>query len=186
MSKKKIGFIVGSLREGSYNLKIAKVFATLLPEAYEASFIEIGELPFYNEDLETPEHVPAAWTTFREELAAVEGVIFFTPEYNRSMPGALKNALDVGSRPYGASQWDKKTAAVVSSSIGAISGFGANHHLRQSLVFLNMPTLAQPEAYIAQANTLFNEAGDLINEGTKDFFQSIVDAYLALHEQLNK
>ena len=97
-------------------------------------------------DLEVEGKVPTEWTTFRNELQSVDGVFFFTPEYNRSVPAALKNALDVGSRPYGASSWSGKPALVVSVSPGAIAGFGANHHLRQSLVFLDMPTLQQPEA----------------------------------------
>ncbi len=182
---KKIGFIVGSLRKDSFNLKTAETFAKLLPEGYVADFIEIGDLPFYNEDLEVEGSVPASWTRFRNEVKAVDGVFFFTPEYNRSVPAALKNALDVGSRPYGASAWDTKPALVVSVSPGAVSGFGANHHLRQSLVFLNMPTLQQPEAYIGNVMNLMNEDGTFI-EDTQNFFQLIITKYIEFFEKLTK
>lgn len=174
---KKIGFIVGSLREGSYNKLVAKKFAELLPEGFEATFIEIGQLPFYNEDLETEGNVPEAWTAFRNELKAVDGVYFFTPEYNRSVPAVLKNALDVGSRPYGQSAWGGKPALVVSVSPGAVAGFGANHHLRQSLVFLDMPTLQQPEAYIGGITNLIDENGEIVAD-TVNFFQTITQKYI--------
>lgn len=181
---KKIGFIVGSLREGSYNKLVAKKFAELLPEGFEAVFLEIGNLPFYNEDLEVEGKVPTEWTTFRNELQSVDGVFFFTPEYNRSVPAALKNALDVGSRPYGASSWSGKPALVVSVSPGAIAGFGANHHLRQSLVFLDIPTLQQPEAYIGGIMNLIDE-NNTIKEDTVNFFQTIVDNYIDLFNRYN-
>lgn len=182
---KKIGFIVGSLRKDSYNRKAAETFAKLLPEGYEATFVEVGDLPLYNEDLDVEGKVPASWTRFREELKAVDGVYFFTPEYNRSLPATIKNALDVGSRPYGASVWDGKPALVVSVSQGAVSGFGANHHLRQSLVFLNMPTLQQPEAYVGNVANLVNEDGTFI-EDTVNFFQLITDKYIEFFEKLTK
>ncbi|MDR2975954.1 MAG: NAD(P)H-dependent oxidoreductase [Streptococcaceae bacterium] len=173
---KKIAIIVGSLRKDSYNKKVAEKFAALLPEGFEAKFIKIDDLPYYNEDLETAD-APAAWTRLRQEIADVDGVYFFTPEYNRSVPAALKNALDVGSRPYGASVWGGKPALVVSVSTGAISGFGANHVLRQSLVFLDMPTLQQPEAYIGNVQNMIDEKGEIV-EGTVKFFQLITDKYI--------
>lgn len=181
---KKIGFIVGSLRKDSYNLKTAKTFAQLLPEGYEAVFMKIGELPFYNEDLEE-NNVPKSWITFRKEVEQVDGIFIFTPEYNRSVPAVLKNALDVASRPYGQNVWDKKPALVVSVSTGAISGFGANHHVRQSLSFLNMPTLQQPEAYIGNVAKLLDENGEYI-ESTQKFFQTIIEKYLDFFERLTK
>src|ERR1700726_2030961 len=104
-------------------------------------------------------------------------ILFVTPEYNRSVPAALKNALDVGSRPYGSSVWDRKPGAVVSSSPGAIGGFGANHHLRQSLVFLNVPAMQQPEAYLSHVDKLFDEHGKLVSEGTDKFLQQIMQAF---------
>ncbi|MCD5028183.1 NAD(P)H-dependent oxidoreductase [Enterococcus asini] len=180
---KKIGFIVGSLRTASYNKKVAHAFAELLPEDFEAVFLEIGNLPLYNEDLDAEGHIPVEWQAFRDQLMPLDGVFFFTPEYNRSVPGALKNALDVGSRPYGQSSWDGKPALVVSVSPGAIGGFGANHHLRQSLVFLNMPTLQQPEAYIGGINNLMDEDGN-VQEGTLDYFKTIVGKYVEFFNKL--
>ncbi|MGM9904052.1 flavin reductase [Enterococcus sp. 10A9_DIV0425] len=174
---KKIGFFIGSLRKDSYNKKVAETFADLLPEGYESVFVKIDDLPFYNEDLETPEDAPKEWTRFRSDVKDLDGVIFVSPEYNRSVPAVLKNALDVGSRPYGQSVWDQKPGLVVTASPGGIGGFGANHHLRQSLVFLNVPTLQQPEAYIGNIANLIDENGK-INEGTVNFFQTILTAYL--------
>lgn len=178
---KKIGFFVGSLRKNSYNRKVAKVLAEFLPADYEADFIEIGDLPFYNEDLEVAGQEPAAWTRFRDEMSDIQGVVFVTPEYNRSVPAVLKNALDVGSRPYGHNVFDGKPGLVVSVSPGAVSGFGANHHLRQSLVFLNVPTLQQPEAYIGNITNLIDDKGEIV-QGTKDFLKLIVDTYIQFFE----
>lgn len=180
---KKIGIIVGSLRKDSLNKKVAKYFASALPEDFEPVFVEIGDLPLYNEDLDVEGAVPEAWTRFREEVGGVDGVYFFTPEYNRSVPAALKNALDVGSRPYGQSVWDGKPALVVTVSPGSISGFGANHHLRQSLVFLNMPTLQQPEAYIGNAAALFDDK-DALTKKTTSFFDLITSKYIEFFNKL--
>lgn len=176
---KKIAVLVGSLRKGSFSKQIAKNLMKLFPSDYEPEFVEIGNLPLYNEDIDTPENVPAEYTEFRNKVKDAAGVLFVTPEYNRSIPGGLKNALDVGSRPYGQSIWDKKPAAIVSVSPGAISGFGANHALRQSLVFLNMPILQQPEAYIGNVTQILDEDGN-VAEGTVGFLQSIIDAYVEL------
>jgi len=180
---KKIGIIVGSLRKESYNRKVAETFAQLLPENYEAVFIEIGDLPFYNEDLETEGKVPESWTRLRNEISAVDGVYFFTPEYNRSVPGALKNALDVASRPFGKNVLNGKPALVVSVSPGALSGFGANHHLRQTLVCLNMPVLQQPESYVGNVSKLIQEDGTFI-ESTLDFFKLITAKYIEFFKKL--
>jgi chromate reductase len=133
-------------------------------------------LPLYNEDLETASP-PAQWTVFRQRVKAADAVLFVTPEYNRSVPAALKNALDVGSRPYGSSVWDRKPGAIVSASPGAIGAFGANHHLRQSLVFLNVPTMQQPEAYIGHVDKLFDEHGKLMNDGTGKFLREFMQAF---------
>lgn len=180
---KKLGFIVGSLRADSYNKKIANRFASLLPDGFEAVFLEIGNLPLYNEDLDAEGKVPAAWAVFRDAVKAVDGVLFFTPEYNRSMPAAMKNALDVGSRPYGKSVWAKKPGLVVSGSVGPIGGFGANHHLRQSLACLDVPVLQQPEAYIGSIPGLIDEQGEFA-ERTISFFQKIVDEYVVFFRKL--
>ena len=142
----KVAVVVGSLRAGSFTRKTAKALIEVAPPGLSFDFVEIGDLEAYNEDSEASP--PASWVRFRGEMAKAQVVLFATPEYNRSVPGLLKNAIDVGSRPYGKSIWSGKPAAVVSVSPGAISGFGANHHLRQSLVFLDMPTLQQPEANI--------------------------------------
>ena len=170
-----IAVLVGSLRKESINRKVAQALAHLAPANLKLNIVEIGELPLYNEDLDgaTP---PAAYTTFRQQVAAADGVLFVTPEYNRSVPAALKNAIDVGSRPYGQSAWSGKPGAVISVSPGAIGGFGANHHLRQSLVFLNVPCMQQPEAYLGGAGSAFDESGKL-SEKTKPFLQAFIDAY---------
>src|SRR3954467_3546721 len=172
-----VAVIVGSLRKDSINRKVANALAEFAPAALKLSIIEIGHLPIYNQDGD--ENPPAAWTEFRERIRAADAVLFVTPEHNRSVPAALKNAIDVGSRPYGHSAWSGKPGAVVSASPGAIGGFGANHHLRQSLVFLNVPAMAQPEAYIGGAGTLFDAEGKLANDGTSEFLRSFMKAYAA-------
>jgi len=138
--------------------------------------VEIGQLPFFNQDLETAA-TPAPRTAFRQRVKAADAILFVTPEYNRSVPAALKNALDVGSRPYGSNVWDRKPGAIVSCSPSAIGAFGANHHLRQSLVFLNVPTMQQPEAYVGHADKLFDEHGKLVNDGTGKFLQAFMQAF---------
>lgn len=175
MKKYKIAVIVGSLRKESFNLKTAKEMMALAPESMSMELLDISGLPWFNEDLEG--NPPKEWVTLRKKIREADGLLFFTPEYNRSVPGVLKNALDVGSRPYGENSWDGKPAAIVSVSIGAISGFGANHHLRQSLVFVNVPTMSQPEAYIGEAAELFDDNGKLTNDSTKDFLQTFMNAY---------
>lgn len=180
---KKIGFIVGSLRKDSFNKLVADKFSNLLPDGFEAEFIKIDDLPFYNEDLDSIGEAPEAWTRFREEIKGLDGVFFFTPEYNRSVPAVLKNALDVGSRPYGANVWAGKPGLAVTVSPGGIGGFGANHHLRQSLVFLDVPTLQQPEAYIGNIANLVDENND-IAEPTVNFFKLIIDKYIDFYNHL--
>ena len=175
MAQKIIAVLAGSLRKESLTRKMAKELMKLSPGSLKLELIEIGELPLYNQDSE--DNPPAAWTEFRERIRNVDGVLFVTPEYNRSVPGALKNALDVGSRPYGKSAWDGKPGAVVSVSPSAIGGFGANHHLRQSMVFLNMPAMQQPEAYIGQAANLFDEQGSILNESTREFAKMFMLAF---------
>ncbi len=175
MKKFKIAVLVGSLRKESYNLKIAKALESVAPKSISFEYLTIGNLPFFNEDLE--ETPPKEWVAFREEIQAADGLLFVTPEYNRSVPGVLKNAIDVGSRPYGANSFDAKPGAVVSASPGNISGFGANHHLRQSLTFLNIPTMAQPEAYIGGVADMFDEKGNLTDDSTKKFLTSFMEAF---------
>jgi chromate reductase len=168
-----VAVVVGSLRKDSVNRKVAEALAKLTP-GLEFKFVEIANLPHFDQDLEASP--PAEWVSFRQEIASADAVLFVTPEYNRSVPGVLKNAVDVASRPYGSSVWNGKPGAVISVSPGAIGGFGANHHLRQSLVFLNVPLLSR-EAYVGNAFSLFNEAGDLVNEGTEQFLRDYGHAF---------
>src|SRR5450631_4641634 len=168
--------LVGSLRKASLNRMLANALISLAPSSMKLEIVEIGQLPLYNEDLETAAP-PAPWTAFRQRVKAADAVLFVTPEYNRSVPAALKNAIDVASRPYGSNCWDGKPAAIVSVSPGVIGAFGANHHLRQSLVFLNMPTLQQPEAYIGGAVALFDADGKLVNPGTAEFLKKFMQAF---------
>jgi chromate reductase len=180
-----VAVLVGSLRRDSLNRKAALALAALAPAELKLSIVEIGALPLYDPDRDEPGLTPTAWTAFRDQMATADAVLFVTPEYNRSVPAALKNALDVGSRPYGHSVWNLKPAAVMSVSPGALGGFGANHHLRQSLVFLNMPAMQQPEAYISHAADLFGEDGGLVNEGTIRFFRGFIDAFAVWIEKVH-
>ena len=173
----KVGIFVGSLRKGSYSRQIAEHVATLFPDEIQIEFVETENLPFYNPDFDDENRVPTSYTAFRNTMKEIDAVLFVTPEYNRSYPAVLKNALDVGSRPYGQSIWDGKPAAIISQSPGNISGFGANHHLRQPFVFLNMPTLQQPEAYIGHSAELL-ENGKIKDSGTVEFLQTFVNAFV--------
>ncbi len=177
MSRKKIAVLVGSLREGSYNKKLAREIINMAPESLEMEIIEIGQLALYNEDLD--QNPPAEWVEFRQKIKDAEGYLFFTPEYNRSISAVLKNALDVGSRPYGQNNWGGKPGAIVSSSISALGGAVANHTLRQTMVFLDVYTMQQPEAYIGNTMSLFDENNKLKSEDTRAFLKSWVDAFAA-------
>ena len=167
--------IVGSLRKGSHTRRFANALIGVAPASMKLEIVPIADLPLYNEDLESD--LPPAWRGFRERVARCHAVLFATPEYNRSVPGGLKNAIDVASRPYGQSVWDKKPAAVVSASPGAIGGFGSNQHLRQSLVFLNMPAMQQPEAYIGGVDKLLDANGGFASDGTKKFATTIMTTF---------
>lgn len=174
----KIGIVVGSIRQNSFSQQLAQNITKLLPQGYEAEYLEIANLPLYSQD--SDENVPEAYTSFRNLVKALDAVIFVTPEHNRSVPAALKNALDVGSRPYGSNVWDGKPALIVSQSPSDLSGFGANHHLRQVLAFLNMPVVQQPEVYIANVHELLDANGEITNQDTIGFLQSAVDAFISL------
>ncbi len=174
---KKIAVFVGSLRKESYNRKMANALATHAPETLKLEIIEIGALPLYDQDLDDEGRPPDVWTDFRKQVKPFDGVLFVTPEYNRSIPAVIKNAIDVGSRPYGKSVWDGKPGAVMTVSPGAIGGFGANHHLRQSLVFLNIPTMQQPEAYVGNAANLFDGHGNLANDSIEEFVTKFMQAF---------
>jgi chromate reductase len=179
MTQKNVAVIIGSLRKDSLNRKMAQALMDLAPKSVRLEIVEIGQLSHYNPDDDEAGKTPAAWSAFRQRIKAAAAVLFVTPEYNRSVPAVLKNALDVGSRPYGQSAWDRKPAAIVSVSPGALGAFGANHHLRQSLVFLNMPALQQPEAYIGGAAQLFDADGKLTNDGTRGFLQKFAQTFEA-------
>lgn len=170
-----VAVLVGSLRKDSFSRKLAQALIGLAPSNVKGAIVDLGDLTIYNQDLDaTP---PAPWTAFRDQVRTADAVLFVTPEYNRSVPGVLKNALDIGSRPYGQSIWNKKPSAIVSVSPGAMAGFGANHHLRQSLVFLNAPAMHQPEAYIGGVDKILDADGSIINPGSKAFLTTYMQAF---------
>ncbi|MFL6672945.1 MAG: NADPH-dependent FMN reductase [Massilia sp.] len=174
MATRKIAVLVGSLRKDSFTRKVAKNLMLLAPPTLEMEIVEIGQLPLYNQDDDA--NPPPTFTELRDRIRASDGVLFCTPEYNRSVPGVLKNAIDVASRPYGQSAWNGKPCGVVSVSPGALGGFGANHHLRQSLVFLNMPCMQAPEAYLGGISNKLD--GDkLTDDSTRAFLQTFIDAF---------
>ena len=172
---KKIAVLVGSLRKESYNRKIANELIRLSQGNLEMEIVEIGNLPLYNEDLD--QNPPQEWTDFRAKVKASDGVLFVSPEYNRTIPGALKNAIDVGSRPYGSSVWQSKPGAVVTASPSSLGAFGANHNIRQAVVFLDVFMMAQPEAYIGNSSKIFEEDGKTVVPDTEKFLQTFVDAF---------
>lgn len=184
MQHLKVAVLVGSLRQKSVTRKVARALTRLAPPGLSFSFVEIGDLPHYNEDLESD--VPAAYTRFRGAVAASDAVLFVTPEYNRGMPGVLKNSIDVGSRPWGKGVWAGKPAAVVSQSYGGIGGFGAHHQLRQVLMGVGMLSMPHPEAYIGNAGTLFDDAGELNNPATTEFMTAFMAAFEAWIQQQRK
>jgi chromate reductase len=174
--------LVGSLRKDSLNRKTAATLAELAPASIRLEQVEIGPLPMYNQDLD--DAPPDVWIAFRERVKKADGVLFVTPEYNRSVPAALKNAIDIGSRPYGQSAWKGKPGGVVTVSPGAIGGFGANHHLRQMLVFLDVHPLQQPEAYLGNAGKWFGDDGKLQDESARKFLQTYINAYASWVQRL--
>ena len=173
---KKVGVVVGSLRKGSFSRLAARTCTELAPASLSFEFVDIGEVSHYNQDLDSA-NPPASWQKLRGSVRACDAILFVTPEYNRSVPGVLKNAIDIASRPYGSSAWDGKPCAVLSVTPGALGAFGANHHLRQSLVFLNMPAMPQPEAYIANAGKMFDDNGKMTNDATREFLTKFMAAF---------
>lgn len=167
--------IVGSLRRDSYSRKLMLALSSVTTDAMRVVPVELDQLSVYNQDLD--DSPPEAWQSLRARIRAADAVLFVTPEYNRSVPAVLKNVIDIGSRPPGKNVWKGKPSLVVSSSPGALGGFGANHHLRQSLVFLDMPTLAQPEAYFSAVNKLLADNGEFANEGTREFCRTLMAAF---------
>jgi chromate reductase len=178
MATYKIAILVGSLRKDSINRSVARSICAIRDDNLECSMVEIGDLPLYNQDYDSLPEQPAPYTRVREQISAADGILFCTPEYNRGVPGVLKNAVDVGSRPYGASVWNAKPAAIVSASPGSIGGFGANHQLRQACVFLNMPVMQQPEAYLGNVTAdSFDADGKLKDGQLKEFVEKIAHAF---------
>src|SRR5687767_15194205 len=175
MARTRIAVVVGSLRRDSINRKLANALATLVPADFELVQLRIDDLPLYNQDDDA--NPPAAAKRLKQEIRASQGVIFVTPEYNRSIPGVLKNAIDHASRPYGDSAWAGKPAGIIGASIGAIGTAVAQQHLRSIIGCIDMPTLGLPEAYIHAKDGTFNADGSL-GEGTRKFVQGWVDRYV--------
>jgi chromate reductase len=176
-----IAVLIGSLRHGSISRKLAEILKALAPPELHLSFVEIGDLPLYNQDFDN-EKPPEAWTKFRERIQTSHGVLFVTPEYNRSIPAVLKNALDVGSRPFGRSVWNGKPGAIIGSSPGTMGGFGAVQHLRQCMVSLNVPVLQQPEVYISNVDKVFVDENG-VNDSLRHF---LTEFLLQYHKWIEK
>jgi len=177
MTNRNVAVIVGSLRKESFNRKLAHAVMAIAPDTLAMTIVPIGDLPLYNQDLETASP-PAEWTAFRDAIRGVDALLFVTPEYNRSLPGALKNAIDVGSRPAGKSVWSHKPAAVISVTPGALGGMAANFAVRQTLAGVNVATMPGPEAFIAGAGSLFADDGKLTNESTVEFLLKFLAAFV--------
>jgi chromate reductase len=175
--KRKVAVLVGSLRKDSINRKLAVAIAKLAPERFTFQHLEIGDLPLYNQDRDND--MPEQAQRLKREVAAADALLFVTPEYNRSIPGVLKNALDTASRPYGKNAFAKKPGAVIGASGGGIGTSMAQQHLRNVLAYLDVPTLNQPEAYIQYTENLVDAGGTITDEKKRAFLQSWVDAYVA-------
>jgi len=182
MSTYKIGVIVGSLRKDSFNRQLAKAVAALLPAHLQAEEIPIGDLPLYNQDLDTS--LPAAVVEFKQQVKAADGLLFFTPEYNRSYSGVLKNALDWGSRPWGKSSWPGKPAGILGASPSQVGTALAQEHLRMVLSALDVAVLPQPSIFVQYTGGLVDAGGKITNESSAEFVQGFVDRYAAWVEKL--
>lgn len=180
-----VAVLVGSLRKESVTRKIAMAMKGLAKAPLALEIVEIRDLPLYDQDLET-ESPPRPWVAFRERIQRADALLFATPEYNRSIPGCLKNAVDVGSRPPGNTVFNGKPGAVVSVTPYGLGAFGANHHLRQALVYVNVMTMAQPEAYISQAGELVDENFRITKDSSREFFTTFLDAFAAWIELTRK
>lgn len=171
-----IGFIVGSLRKGAYTRLLSQAVCELAPPSLKLSEIGIGELPFYNQDLETATP-PAQWVSFRNQVKSCDAILFITPEYNRGMPGAVKNAIDVGSRPRKESVWRDKPSAIVSLTPGRLGAMAANQQLRLTLSVIGVPVMPSPEVYLAGAGDLFEGGGKLVNPDTRKLLTSMLNDF---------
>jgi chromate reductase len=171
-----VGIILGSLRKDSFSKRTAKEVVKLFPEGFETIWLKLGDLPIYNQDYD--DNPPMEWTAFREEVKSADSILFVTPEYNRSIPPVLKNALDIASRPYGKNVWDGKPGAVICISPGKIGGFGVGQVLRQTTAFLNIPMLSRPEMYLGNITELLDKSGGIFDTDTQKFLRDFVDAYV--------
>ncbi|MDR1359047.1 MAG: NAD(P)H-dependent oxidoreductase [Coriobacteriales bacterium] len=178
-SKTRILVLPGSFRRQSFSGSIARYAASVLPEACEVEFAALDELPLFNQDFDDDGTTPASWKTFRAQVAVSDGLLFVTPEYNRSFPAVLKNAIDIASRPPGESVWAGKPAALISTSPGRIGGALSNQHLRQPLSFLNVRILLQPEMYVSDVAALLNSEGELVDEAAKRRIEGYMSAFVA-------
>lgn len=176
-----VAVLVGSLRAASWNRRAVEALARVAPPALQFRFVDI-EVSLYNQDLDT-ETPPDDWRRLRDEIRAADAVLFATPEYNRSIPGVLKNAIDIASRPYGKGAINGKPAAVISISPGSLGGFGANHHVRQLAAFLDMPMLQQPEMYIGGVGKLLDEANGFVDPDTEKLFRTFAERFAAWIER---
>jgi chromate reductase len=177
MSQTRIAVVVGSLRKDSFNQKLALALAHLAPSDFTFEHVRIDDLPLYNQD-DDGNQAPSV-KRLKTEIAAAQGLLFVTPEYNRSFPGVLKNAIDHASRPYGQSAWGGKPAGVLGVSVGAIGTALAQQHLRNVLAYLDVPTLGAPEVFLQAKDDLFDDRGHIGNEGTRKFLQGWMDKYVA-------
>ncbi|CAE6834416.1 NADPH-dependent FMN reductase [Paraburkholderia haematera] len=171
-----IAVVVGSLRRESFNRQLAQAVISLAPADFTFEFIEIGSLPLYSQDYDAD--YPEVAKHLKQRVEAADGLLFVTPEYNRSMPGVLKNALDWGSRPWGTNSWANKPGAVIGTSLGATGTALAQQHLRNVLAYLDVATLGQPEVFIKHDAAAINEKGEIVNDGTRKFLQTFVDRYV--------
>jgi chromate reductase len=176
MMARRVALIVGGLSRGALSGRVARALVSIQPASMALERLEIGDLPFYNQDLET-DSPPAPWVRLRDAIRTADGVLIVTPEYNRGIPGALKNAIDVGTRPPAANVWKEKPVAIVSTSPGALGGFGGNHQLRQNLSFSAPQIMLQPEAYLGQANKAVNEDGSFGDEKAREFLAKFLAAF---------
>ena len=184
MTTHSVAVIIGSLRKQSFSLRIGQAFAKLAPASLKLNIVTLNDLSFFNQDLEA--NPPADWVKFRETVQGSDAVIFIAPEYNRSVSGVLKNAIDVGSRPYGKSSFLGKPTGIVTSSPGPIGGLGAALALRQTLPGITGPILPQPEIYLNAIGDAFNENGEIVKESIRPVLQAYIDAFaawVALHKK---
>jgi chromate reductase len=177
MSKIRIGILAGSLRKESFCKKTGLYLAGLLPADFTAKLIDLSGLAMYNQDYDDEGNPPEEYRVFRREIKESDGFLFVTPEYNRGTTAVLKNALDIGTRPFGQNVWDGKPGAVVSVTIGNLGAVAGNHQLRQSMVYPNIPLLQQPEVYLSHAGTMFDDRGEVADQGTAAFLRTFAGAF---------